>query len=235
MTGPKVLLLPDAESAEFSKLVETTYRDVNIALANELARFAAARGIDAMQAIAAANSQPFSHVHQPGVGVGGHCIPVYPHFLIGAAEGGMTLARAARAVNDGMAGYAAELLDQALGGLAGATVLILGLAYRGDVKEDAFSSTHLLAAALRRHGARALVHDPLFTDQEIRARGYEPAGLEPPPAVDALVLQAFHRAYADLDLARFAGCKLVLDGRNALDPARVRSAGMRYIGIGRPG
>jgi nucleotide sugar dehydrogenase len=232
--GAEVLTVRDAETAELAKLVETTYRDVNIALANEFARFAAARGIDALEAIAAANTQPYSHVHQPGVGVGGHCIPVYPHFLIGAAEGGMTLPRAARAVNDGMAGYAADLLAGALGGLGGTTVLILGLAYRGDVKEAAFSSTHLLAAALRAAGARVLVHDPLFTDDEIRGRGYEPATLAPPPAVDALVLQAAHRAYMDLDFAAFAGCRIVLDGRNALAPERVHAAGMRYIGIGRP-
>lgn len=234
--GAEVLALPDAETAEFSKLVETTYRDVNIALANEVARFAAARGIDALQAIAAANSQPFSHVHQPGVGVGGHCIPVYPQFLINAAGEGMALARAARAVNDGMAGYAAELLAEALGGLARRTVLVLGLAYRGDVKEAAFSSAHLLAARLGERGARVLVHDPLFTPEEVRAYGYEPAELEAPGlTVDAVVLQADHRCYAELDFGRLAGCSVVLDGRDALDAARVRAAGMRYIGIGRRG
>ncbi len=229
----RVVVLPDTETAEFAKLVETTYRDVNIALANEFARFAAARGIDAHAAIAAANSQPYSHVHQPGVGVGGHCIPVYPLFLIGAGAGGMTLPRAARAVNDSMAAYAVELLTESLGNLEGRTVLILGLAYRGGVKEAAFSSTHLLVEGLRAVGARALVNDPLFTDDEIRAHGYEPATL--PAAADALVLQAAHAEYEALDFAAFPGCRAVLDGRGAIRPERVRAAGMRYLGIGRAG
>src|SRR5262249_51199207 len=76
-----VMAMPDADAAEFVKLAETTYRDVNIGLANDLARFAQARGVDAVAAFAAANTQPFSHLLQPGVGVGGHCIPVYPRFL----------------------------------------------------------------------------------------------------------------------------------------------------------
>ena len=74
--------MASTDDAEFVKLIETTYRDVNIALANEFARFADARGLDASAAIAAANTQPYAHIHQPGVGVGGHCIPVYPYFLL---------------------------------------------------------------------------------------------------------------------------------------------------------
>ena len=75
-----------AEAAELTKLAETTYRDVNIALANEFARFADRTGIDLDRVIAAANSQPFSHIHRPGVAVGGHCIPVYPRFYLDADQ-----------------------------------------------------------------------------------------------------------------------------------------------------
>ena len=74
----EVVAMSSSEAAEFSKLADTTYRDVNIALANEFARAADAHGIDVTEVIAAANSQPYSHIHQPGIGVGGHCIPVYP-------------------------------------------------------------------------------------------------------------------------------------------------------------
>ena len=77
--------MSNAEAAEFSKLADTTYRDVNIALANEFARYAERAGVDVHEVIAAANSQPYSHIHQPGLGVGGHCIPVYPHFLLSRA------------------------------------------------------------------------------------------------------------------------------------------------------
>jgi UDP-N-acetyl-D-glucosamine dehydrogenase len=104
----EVRALGSAEAAELSKLAETTYRDINIAFANELARYADAIGVDAEQVIAAANSQPFSHIHRPGIAVGGHCIPVYPRFLLeGAADA--RLPAVAREVNDAMPAYAADL------------------------------------------------------------------------------------------------------------------------------
>ena len=229
MLDADVTPVRDAETAEFTKLIETTYRDVNIALANEFARIADRLGVDAQQAIAAANSQPYSHVHQPGPGVGGHCIPVYPYFL---ADEGTELINASRRINDGMARYAAERLAGALGTLDGATVVVLGLAYRADVKESRHSSAFALADALSTMGATVYVHDPLYSDDEVRAHG-----LVPPPswplACDALVVQAWHAQYASLDLASFAGLRAVLDARAALDPASVAAAGVAYVGIGR--
>jgi nucleotide sugar dehydrogenase len=92
--------MSNAEAAEFAKLAETTYRDVNIALANEFANYAQRAGVDILEVIEAANSQPYSHIHQPGIGVGGHCIPVYPHFLLSRAPE-LTLVDASRKANDG--------------------------------------------------------------------------------------------------------------------------------------
>jgi nucleotide sugar dehydrogenase len=225
-----ILTVESCETAELVKLAETTYRDVNIALANEFARAADEYGVDVTQAIAAANSQPFSHIHQPGVGVGGHCIPVYPRFLLEGAAA--RLPEAARDINDGMAGYAVERLAQAIGGLEGKTVVILGLSYRPDIKEAAFSSAFLLARELTARGARTLVHDPYFGVEEMRAMGLEPVERVPVEA-DAIVVQAWHKAYEELDLGAFEGCKAVLDGRNALSRERVESLGLRYVGIGR--
>jgi len=226
-----VMRVGNCETAEFVKLAETTYRDVNIALANELARAAASHGVDILEAIAAANSQPFSHIHQPGVGVGGHCIPVYPYFLLdGAAEA--QLPRAARRINDGMARYAVERLAEALGDLRGKTVLILGLSYRPNVKEATFSSALLLARELAAAGARVLVHDPNYSADEIGRFGLEAAAF-PPAHTDALVIQAPHDEYRDLDPASFPGCSVVLDGRNALSKEKVEALGLRYLGIGR--
>jgi nucleotide sugar dehydrogenase len=186
-------------------------------------------GVDISDAIAAANSQPYSHIHQPGVGVGGHCLPVYPHFLPPELQ----LPASARETNDSMARYGVEKLEAALGTLRDATVLILGLAYRPNVKEAAHSSALLLAEALRDRGARALVHDPLFSNDEARALGLEPAELYPPERVDAIIVQALHDAYRGLDWRSFAGLRAVLDGRNALDREAVEGAGIRYVGIGR--
>lgn len=222
----------DAETAEFVKLAETTYRDVNIALANELAVYADSHGLDSVEAFAAANSQPYSHLHQPGVGVGGHCIPVNPHLLMDEGSP-LRLPPLARELNDGMAAYGVGKLEEALGGLRGRTVLILGLAYRPNVKEAAGSSTFALARELEARGARALVHDPLFSADEVKAAGLRPAQPFPPPQVDAVLIQALHDQYRGLDLGTFAGCRVVLDGRNALSRAEVEAMGLRYLGIGR--
>lgn len=137
-----VWLMGSAEAAELAKLAETTYRDVNIALANEFARFADRVGVDVQRVIEASNSQPFSHIHQPGVAVGGHCIPVYPRFYL-AGDPNALLPSAARAVNESMPAYAVSLLARDLP-LSGARVLILGVTYRGAVKETAFSGAFAL-------------------------------------------------------------------------------------------
>lgn len=232
--GCQVLHLDSLESAEFVKLIETTYRDVNIALANEFAQCAARWGIDVVTAIQAANSQPFSHIHSPGVGVGGHCIPVYPLFLMNDGRR-LELPWMARQINDGMAGHAVRQLAEALGGLGGRRVAVLGLAYRENVREAAFSTTFRLIDELERAGATVMLHDPFFTDDEIRAYGATPLDLESEVSADAVLLQCFHTRYQDLDLSLFPDCRIFLDGRNAMDPGKVEEAGMRYIGIGRQG
>jgi nucleotide sugar dehydrogenase len=227
----EVMLVPDAETAEFAKLAESIYRDVNIALANELAQAAEALGVNYAAAAAAANSQPYSHLHSPGLGVGGHCIPVYPYFLLEAAD--QALVSLSRQINDGMAAYAVDKLASAFkGDLTGRRVLILGLSYRGGVKEATLSSALLVADALRQQGARVLVHDPLFTAQEIAAYGLQASELPPAEPVDAVILQALHPEYASLDLSLLKGCKVFLDGRAAFARERVEAAGMRYMGVG---
>lgn len=225
-----VIRLSSAEAAEFCKLAESVYRDVNIGLANELALSAERYGVDITEVIPAANSEPQSHIHLPGIGVGGHCMPVYPYFLL--AGGPHPIVAAGRAVNEAMPAHAAELLAQQLGGLEGRVVLILGLAYRVGVKEAMLSPATALAGLLREQGASPRVHDPLFTDAEIAALGLEASPLALPEA-DALVIQTYHPEYHDLDLGQYPRCRLVLDGRNVLDPARVRAAGICYVGIGR--
>jgi UDP-N-acetyl-D-mannosaminuronate dehydrogenase len=219
-----------AEAAELAKLAETTYRDLNIAFANELARHADRVGVDVDRVIAAANSQPFSDIHRPGVAVGGHCIPVYPHFfLAGAPEA--RLPRVAREVNRAMPGYAVELLAEALGGLAGARVLILGVAYRGGVKETAFSGAFPLRDALAARGASVVAADPLYDDDELVALGFAPwdGG-----AVDGAILQADHTAYRALTPAQLPGVRAVMDGRDVLDSAPFTEAGVALRRIGRP-
>ena len=219
-----------AEAAEFAKLAETTYRHINIALANEFARFADREGIDVGRVIDASNSQPFSHIHRPGVAVGGHCIPVYPHFFLARAPEAR-LPRVADEVNRAMPAYAVDLLGGRLGDLAGRRVLILGVAYRGDVKETAYSGAFGLRDELAARGAAPVAADPLFSDDELRAHGFEPWD---GAAVDGAILQADHSEYRMLAPDDVPGARAVVDGRDVLDAAPFDGAGVAVVRIGRP-
>jgi nucleotide sugar dehydrogenase len=227
----------NVETAEFAKLAETTYRDVNIALANQLALYGASRDVNVTEAFKASNSQPFSHLHRPGIGVGGHCIPVYPLFLLSdAGEDELSLIRDGRRTNDHMAEVCVRRLDEALGGLASRKVLLLGASYREDVKELAFSSAILIVDLLHRAGAEVLISDPLFTPAELRAFEAEVVELDSDAATsaDAVIVQAWHNEFRELDWRRFKHLRVVLDGRGAVDADRVREAGASYLAVGVP-
>ncbi len=230
--GTEVWQVANAETAEMTKLAETTYRDVNIAYANELARCAARNGIDVTEVIGAANSQPYSHIHQPGIGVGGHCIPVYPHFLFND-DPELRIPPLAREINESMGAWAVDLVEDRFGSLDGQPVVVLGVAYRGDVREDAFSSAFRLRDELLAAGATVYAHDPLFDDDHLRRLGFEPYDLDAPASVRVAILQAAHGAYQELRPAALPGIELFVDGRNAIDAARWTEAGVGYVGIGR--
>ena len=217
------------EAAELTKLAETTYRDVNIALANEFARYADRIGVDIQRVTEAANSQPFSHIHQPGIAVGGHCIPVYPRFYL-SGDPTALLPAAARRINEDMPAYAVSKLAAALGELQGARVLILGITYRGGVKETAFSGAFGLRQVLAEHGAVPLASDPMFSDEELGRLGFEPwdGG-----SVDAAIVQADHREYAELAPGDVTGARVVLDGRGILSEPLWRGSSAKVLRIGR--
>jgi nucleotide sugar dehydrogenase len=218
-----------AEAAELAKLAETTYRDVNIALANEFARFADRVGVDVHKVIDASNSQPFSHIHRPGVAVGGHCIPVYPRFYL-AGDPDATLPAAARTVNEKMPAYAVARLAQNLD-LHEARVLILGVSYRGAVKESAFSGAFALRDELLRLGAVPVAADPLYSDDELRGLGFE--GWDGAP-IDGAIVQADHPQYATLTPDDLPGVRALVDGRAVVQEAPWLSAGVPLTRIGQP-
>ena len=221
--------LGSAEAAEMAKLAETTYRDVNIGLANEFARYADKVGIDVYQVIDACNSQPYSHIHRPGIAVGGHCIPVYPRLYLWN-DPDATIVRAARARNAGMPNYAVDALEAIHGSLQGQRVAVLGAAYRGGVKETAFSGVFDTVAALQRAGAVASVHDPLYSDDELVALGLTPYELG--IATDAAIVQADHREYAEWTPTDLPGIQTLLDGRRALRAADWPDVTYLAIGAG---
>jgi nucleotide sugar dehydrogenase len=226
-----IVAMSSAEAAEFAKLADTTYRDVNIALANEFARYADRIGVDITEVIAGANSQPYSHIHQPGLGVGGHCIPVYPHFLLDRAPE-LQLVALARQVNDGQVSVALDVLTESLGTLDGQTVLVLGLTYRHGVRELAYSRALPLIDGLLERGAQPLAYDPLLTDQETDRTGAAPwTWGQVEPGVRAIVTQTADPEWRALDPAWFPGLRLFVDGRNSLRDL-VLPDGVVYRGIG---
>lgn len=211
--GNGVWDLGSADAAEMAKLAETTYRDVNIGLANQFALFAEQAGIDVHQVIAASNSQPYSHIHQPGIAVGGHCIPVYPRLYL-AGDPDATIVTAARAANVAMPARVVGRLAERLGDLTGVRVAVLGATYRGGVKETAFSGIFDTVRALEELGAVPTVHDPFYSDEELAGLGFRPHHLG--TEVDAVVVQADHAEYADLASADVPCARVVVNGRPGL-------------------
>jgi nucleotide sugar dehydrogenase len=215
------------EASEMAKLAETTYRDVNIALANQFAIFAEGANIDIAKVISASNSQPYSHIHQPGIAVGGHCIPIYPRFYLWN-DPKATVVRAAREANAAMPEHAVSILAEQLGGLKGKQVAVLGISYRGGVKESAFSGVFSTVDNLKKSGATVVVNDPMYTDEEITSLGFTPYKLGGP--VDALILQADHKEYKELKSSDFPGIKAIVDGRRCLKPSNFAGINFRVIG-----
>lgn len=208
--------LGSAEASELAKLAETTYRDVNIGLANQFARFADSVGVDVLKVIEACNSQPYSHIHAPGIAVGGHCIPIYPRMYLWN-DPAATVVRSAREANAAMPQYAVDLLAAAYGDLTDAEVVVLGASYRGGVKETAFSGVFPTVEALRARGAKPYVSDPMYTSEELTALGLPPYEGQP---VTAAVVQADHAEYRTLAPADLPSVRVLVDGRRVTDPAR---------------
>ncbi len=227
--GNGVWDMGSAEAAEMAKLAETTYRDVNIGLANQFGKFAAANGIDVHKVIDASNSQPYSHIHRPGIAVGGHCIPVYPRLYL-YTDPDATIVRTAREANMTMPGYAIALAEGALGDLKDRRVVVLGASYRGRVKETAFSGVFPTVELLKSKGVEVLVHDPMYTDDELAKYGFTPYHRGEP--VDAAILQADHPEYLEFTPADLPGLAVIVDGRGVLDPARWEGVAYRSIGDG---
>lgn len=216
-----------AEAAEMAKLAETTYRDVNIGLANQFAVYADKIGVDVQRVIDACNSQPYSHIHRPGIAVGGHCIPVYPRLYL-STDPDASVVRTARSFNATMPQYVVDRAKEILGDLTGLRVVVLGASYRGKVKETAFSGVFPTVDALRAAGAQVLVQDPMYTDEELEGFGWQPYHLG--ENVDVAIVQADHPEYSKLTPADLPGVRLLLDGRRITDPALF--AGVPRITIG---
>ncbi len=231
-----VFRMQSIKAAETEKLLEGVYRDVNIALANEMAKFCERIGVNFWEAREAANSQPFSHIHKPGAGVGGACIPVYPQFVLHTASAEKiecNITRLGRTVNDSMPEYCVEQA-LALAESDHPTVAILGLAFRGGVSDTRLSPTYKVIEHLRARGINEIrVHDPLVKKDPALPEGVALTS-DLGQAVDnatLVILVADHSEYRGLSSDRVGGAA-VYDGRGILDPAKF--AEVRFASIGKP-
>jgi len=226
------------KEAEAVKMIENAFRDVNIAFVNELAMSFARADIDLVHVIEGASTKPFSFLpHFPGCGVGGHCIPVDPYYLIRyGRENGFhhRFLETARAINEGMPRYTVDLAEQALREqgrtLSGATVALLGLAYKRDVPDLRESPALAIRDELLARGAHVYSFDPFAHD------GSDVESVEAALArADVAILATDHSTLRALAPETFtqAGIRIVVDGRNCLDKEAFRSAGILYRGIGR--
>jgi len=236
--NPK-LLPTDATTAEFVKLIENTYRDLNIAFANLLALLAEKLGIDVYEAIKLANSHPRVNIHWPGAGVGGPCLTKDPYMLISIDSGfwGSELIRLARRINEYMPKHTVEIIIKALRDagidIKGAKVAVLGAAYKGGVDDTRESPAKYIVKELLEKEARVTVFDP-YTSETFdaeKASSIEEAVRD----ADVIVIVTDHPEFKNLDLdaiAKLVKHRIIVDGRRVIEPYQAVKHGFKYYGIG---
>jgi UDP-N-acetyl-D-mannosaminuronic acid dehydrogenase len=229
------ILLTDATTAEMVKLMENTYRDINIAVANEFAQMAERLGVDVWEAIRLANEHPRVEILQPGPGVGGHCIAVDPWFLVEATPDLAPLIQQAMAVNDGQPMHSVNIIEKALGGLNGKRIAALGLSYKPNVGDLRESPALEIANILVRRGAEVHTFEPY--DQAASVEGAEAensvdAALR---EADAVVLLVNHREFVEFDpqeAAQQMTGRVAVDLRGVWDADSWHSAGFEISTLG---
>ena len=237
--GAEVIRVSSIEAAEMVKLAGMIYRDLNIALANELGEWCETHGLNVFEIIKAANTDDETSMLFPGIGVGGHCTPVYPHFMIAQAERlgrPVPLVQQARQRNEEEPARNVKRLADVLGSLRGRRVHILGLAFRPGVKEQTCSPAFALRDELNSRGAIVTIEDPLYDDDELERWEFQ-SGRNQPKPIDALILNTGHAEFAQADFirSRLKGVRFVLDGRNFWPDElqlMIRQMGCIYLCVG---
>lgn len=229
------IILTDSTSAEMVKLMENTFRDVNIAIANEFANLAEMFGVNVWEAITTANLHPRVTILRPGPGVGGHCISVDPWFLVEAAPDDTPLIRQARRVNDGQPARVVARLEAQTGDLAGKRIAALGLAYKPDVDDLRESPAIHVVSELLQRGAKVRTYEPFALETKIGAAVPAPTLEEAMQDADALLLLVNHTPFLELDpavVARYMQGELVMDTRGVWEPDAWMAAGLTLIRLG---
>ena len=233
-----VMEFSSIKAAEATKIMENTFRDVNIAFVNEMAKSFDKAGIDIIEVIKGASTKPFAFMpHYPGAGVGGHCIPIDPYYLIEKAKQigfDHKFLSLAREINNSMPSYTVELLENELKKLKrsikDAKVGILGLAYKANVDDIRESPAFEIINMLKTKGAEVFVFDPHVK------KGNNVNDLdELLNKSDYIILVTYHDEFKNMDLTKLKKYKIsvVIDGRNCLDKEKIKQMGILYHGIGR--
>ncbi|AQT79169.1 nucleotide sugar dehydrogenase [Mycolicibacterium litorale] len=249
--GLESIVVEDPRTAEMVKLADNLWIDLNIAMANELAKVCDRLGMDVLQVIGAANSMPKgSHnvnILSPSMGVGGYCLTKDPWFVnhLGETLGlDLQVPRTSRTVNDTMPGYTYGLLTQLLADqgktIEDSKIAVLGIAFKNNTGDCRLTPTKYVVSLLEESGCQLCVHDPWVPEDEAHTVTSVPLSPDIESAVkdaDALVVLAGHREFHQTPLVRLADLAadrcVFLDGRNSFDPAAARAAGFVYKGIGR--
>jgi len=230
--------LTDATTAEMVKLMENTYRDINIAIANEFSRLADRFGIDIWEAVSLANKHPRVKILSPGPGVGGHCIGVDPWFLVEAAPDITPLIHTARKVNDGQPEFVVRLVKKALGSLRNKKIALLGLSYKADVDDmresPAVETAHLLVQA----GAKVKAFEPYKTTAEIPGLDLVDSLAEVFADAEAILLMVPHAPIRTLEpeiVAKLTPARVVIDAVNTWPVEKWTAGGFKVfrLGVGR--
>ena len=226
------------KEAEATKIIENSFRDINIAFVNELAKSFEVLGIDLIDVIEGAKTKPFAFMaHYPSSGVGGHCIPVDPYYLIERARlSGFDhqLLKLARRINNSMPAYTVELLIKALNEIKrpikGTKVGVLGLSYKANIGDLRESPSLEIIDILNDEGARVEIYDPYFpsrsTAKNLKALFNK---------VDVVLIATDHNEFKEMPLSwlRQGGIKVVVDGKNCFNKEGVENLNIIYRGIGR--
>jgi UDP-N-acetyl-D-mannosaminuronic acid dehydrogenase len=225
------IVITDATSAELIKLSENIYRDVNIALANELAESAEELGVDIWQAIDIANRHPRVNIHQPGPGVGGYCIPVASLFLAAGADVSTPTIDGARQVNSSQPQRTVESITHLLKKFSDPVIAVLGVAYKGIVGDARATPANAIISGLTQAGATVKIHDPLSTNSNHDLVSLEDA-LD---GADAVMFITDHNQFSDIDPTTAADLmrgRIVFDGRNIVNKQAWEDAGFTVTLLG---
>lgn len=233
----KIHPMKSIREAEAVKIVENSFRDINIAFVNELAKSFDKLGIDIKDVIEGASTKFSFMPHFPSCGVGGHCIPVDPYYLIERAkESGFDhkFLRIAREINNSMPEYTVEKLQDALNEIGlpmkGTRVGLLGVSYKANVDDVRESPSLKIIELLKHYGCKLEVFDPhILRMSTVKSL---PVLLK---RSEALILATDHAEFKEIDPETFkkAGIRVIVDGKNCLDKRKIEKSGIIYRGIGR--